>query len=96
MNVDMATCKRCGSVDVVNIREEMTDRSPGPGEVVGMTRHCKACGRIEELSPRDVVTNAKRVLDEAIRQSEEPPNRGNLSTVAPPQAKKSGATTNKK
>jgi hypothetical protein len=41
---------------------------------------------------RDVVTNAKRVFDEMIERSEQPPNRGNLKKVAPPPTKKNGAT----
>jgi hypothetical protein len=45
--------------------------------------------------PRDVNVNAHRVFQEAIRRSEEPPNRGNLKAVAPPPAKKSGATKTK-
>jgi len=43
-------------------------------------------------SANDVVTNAKRVFDEMIERSEQPPNRGNLTKVAPPPAKKNGAT----
>jgi hypothetical protein len=41
---------------------------------------------------RDVVTNAHRVFGELIERSEQPPNRGNLEKVAPPPAKKNGAT----
>lgn len=39
----------------------------------------------------DVNQNVKRIFDEAIKRSEEPPNRGNLK-VAPTPAKKTGAT----
>jgi hypothetical protein len=46
-------------------------------------------------SPRDVNQNAKRIFDEMIERSEQPPNRGKLK-VAPRPAKKSGATTEKK
>jgi hypothetical protein len=41
---------------------------------------------------RDVITNAHRVFGELIERSEQPPNRGNLKKVAPPPAKKNGAT----
>jgi hypothetical protein len=41
---------------------------------------------------RDVNQNVKRVFDEMIERSETPPNRGNLKKVAPPPAKKRGAT----
>ena len=41
--------------------------------------------------PRDVNTNVHRIMEEAIRRSEEPPNRGNLKRVAPTPAKKTGA-----
>jgi hypothetical protein len=60
---------------------------------------CSHCGEtftpaeVRAMSaPRDVVTNAKRVFDEFIERSEQPPNRGNLKKVAPPPAKKNGAT----
>jgi hypothetical protein len=43
-------------------------------------------------APRDVNVNVKLIFDEAIKRSEEPPNQGNLKKVAPPPAKKSGAT----
>jgi hypothetical protein len=32
---------------------------------------------------RDVNVNVKRIFDEAIKRSEEPPNRGNLKPVTP-------------
>jgi hypothetical protein len=41
---------------------------------------------------RDVITNAHRVFGELIERSEQPPQRGNLKKVAPPPAKKNGAT----
>jgi hypothetical protein len=44
---------------------------------------------------RDVNQNAKRIFDEMIGRSEQPPNRGKMK-VAPPPAKKNGATTKKK
>ena len=40
---------------------------------------------------RDVNANVKRIFDEMIERSEEPPNRGKLK-VAPPPAKKNDAT----
>jgi hypothetical protein len=43
-------------------------------------------------APRDVNVNVHRIFEEAIRRSEEPPNRGKLKEVAPPPAKKNGAT----
>jgi hypothetical protein len=42
--------------------------------------------------PRDVNANARRVFDELIERSEQPPNRGNLKNVVPSPAKKNGAT----
>jgi hypothetical protein len=42
--------------------------------------------------PRDVNQNVKRVFDEMIQRSEQPPNRGKLKHVTPPPAKKSGTT----
>jgi hypothetical protein len=41
--------------------------------------------------PRDVNQNAKRIFDEMIERSEEPPKRGNIKAVPPP-AKKNGTT----
>lgn len=41
---------------------------------------------------RDVITNAHRVFGELIERSEQPPQRGHLKKVAPPPAKKNGAT----
>lgn len=43
-------------------------------------------------APRDVNQNVKRIFNEMIERSEQPPNRGNLKDVAPPPAKKNGAT----
>jgi hypothetical protein len=60
MSVAMATCKHCGSADTVDIREEITDRSQRLGEVVGRTRHCKACGRTEELPSREKKNGATK------------------------------------
>jgi hypothetical protein len=41
--------------------------------------------------PRDVNQNVKRIFGEMIERSEEPPKRGNMK-IAPPPAKKNGAT----
>jgi len=49
----------------------------------------------KKKAPRDVNQNAKRIFDEMIERSEQPPNRGKMK-VAPPPAKKSGATTKEK
>jgi hypothetical protein len=46
----------------------------------------------KKRAPRDVNANAHRIFGEAIARSEQAPNRGNLRKVAPPPAKKSGAT----
>jgi hypothetical protein len=42
-------------------------------------------------APRDVNQNVKRIFGEMIERSEEPPKRGSLK-IAPPPAKKNGAT----
>jgi hypothetical protein len=42
-------------------------------------------------APRDVNQNVKRIFDEMIERSEEPPMRGTMK-IAPPPAKKNGAT----
>ena len=42
--------------------------------------------------PRDINQNVKRIFNEMIERSEQPPNRGNLKKAAPPPAKKNGAT----
>jgi hypothetical protein len=41
---------------------------------------------------RDVNTNVHRIFGEMIERSERPPKRGKLEKVAPPPAKKNGAT----
>jgi hypothetical protein len=41
--------------------------------------------------PRDVNANVKRIFDEMIERSEQPPQRGEMK-IAPPPAKKNGAT----
>ena len=46
----------------------------------------------QTTAPRDVNANVHRIFDEMIERSEQPPNRGNLKKVAPPPAKKNGAT----
>jgi hypothetical protein len=45
-----------------------------------------------KTAKRDVNQNVKRIFDEIIERSEETPNRGRLTKVAPPPAKKNGAT----
>ncbi|HEV7239320.1 MAG TPA: hypothetical protein VGQ36_08780 [Thermoanaerobaculia bacterium] len=40
--------------------------------------------------PRDVNTNVKRIFDEMIERSEQPPKRGSMK-IAPPPDKKNGA-----
>jgi hypothetical protein len=46
----------------------------------------------KKAAPRDVNANVSRIFGEMIERSEQPPQRGNLKKVAPPPAKKSGAT----
>lgn len=41
---------------------------------------------------RDVNANVSRIFGEMIERSEQPPKRGSLKKVAPPPAKKNGAT----
>jgi hypothetical protein len=41
---------------------------------------------------KDVNENVHRIFGEIIERSEKPPQRGNLTKVAPPPAKKNGAT----
>jgi hypothetical protein len=47
--------------------------------------------RKTKKAPRDVNQNAHRIFGEMIERSEQPPNRGNMK-IAPPPAKKNGAT----
>jgi hypothetical protein len=59
-------------------------------------RHCNETFTPQEVrqmsARRDVNTNAHRVFGEMIERSEQPPNRGHFKKVAPPPAKKYGAT----
>jgi hypothetical protein len=43
-------------------------------------------------APKDVNQNVSRIFAEMIERTEQPPQRGNLTKVAPPPAKKNGAT----
>lgn len=51
-----------------------------------------AATKATRRAARDVNANVHRIFGEIIERSEQPPNRGKLKKVAPPPAKKNGAT----